>query len=107
VLTLSPSQRSLRARVAAYARAAKYGPEITNAAWLGRMRKLEAEVDPGGTLSPEERQRRAHALLRSQMSALSLKASRARSRKKAAPVIVSPGAAQEARRDGAERPPAA
>ena len=102
-MDLTPAQRTLRARVAAYARAAKYGPEVTRAAFGGRMAKLAAEVDPEGTLPEIERQRRAYALMRSQMSALSLKASRARSKRKAVPALA-PGTAQEARRVGAERP---
>ena len=103
MLSLTPAQRTLRARVAAYARAAKYGPEVTRAAFSGRMAKLAAEVDPDGTLPDIERQRRAYALMRSQMSALSLKASRKRTRK-AAPAIVTPGAAEA---DGSphDRPP--
>jgi hypothetical protein len=103
---LTPAQRTLRARVAAYARAAKYGPEVTRPAFTGRMAKLAAQVDPEGVLPDWERQRRATALLRSQMAALSLKASRARSKKKPAPVIVSPGAGQEGS-GGSRRDPSA
>ena len=105
-MDLTPAQRTLRARVAAYARAAKYGPEVTRAAYSGRMAKLEAQVDPDGTLSDIERQRRAYALMRSQMSALALKASRARSKKKAPSVIVSPDRAQEGS-GGSRRDPSA
>ena len=104
--SLTPAQRTLRARVAAYARAAKYGPEVTRAAYSGRMAKLEAQVDPDCALSDIERQRRAYALMRSQMSALSLKASRARSKKKAPSVIVSPDRAQEGS-GGSRRDPTA
>ena len=104
-MDLTPAQRTLRARVAAYARAAKYGPEVTRAAFGGRMAKLAAEVDPEGTLPEIERQRRAYALMRSQMSALSLKASRKRTRK-AAPAIVTPEAAQEGS-GGSRRDPSA
>lgn len=107
MLTLTPAQRTLRARVAAYARAAQYGPEITRPAYDGRMAKLIAQVDPDGTLAPDERQRRAKAALRSQMSALSLKSSRARSKRKAAPAIVTPEAAQEADGGTRRRSPAA
>ena len=105
---LTPAQRTLRARVAAYARAARYdGREVTRAAFGGRMAKLAAQVDPEGTLPEIERQRRAYALMRSQMSALSLKASRARSKQKAAPVVaVRPGAAQEGS-GGSRRDPSA
>jgi hypothetical protein len=107
VLSLTPAQRTLRARVAAYARAAKYdGREVTRPAYNGRMAKLAAQVDPEGTLPEIERQRRAYAALRSQMSALSLKASRKRTRK-AAPAIVTPEAAQEADGGGRRRSPAA
>jgi hypothetical protein len=107
MLTLTPAQRSTRARVAAYARAARYdGREVTRAAYSGRMAKLEAQVDPDGTLSDIERQRRAYALMRSQMSALALKASRARSKKKAPSVIVSPDRAQEGS-GGSRRDPTA
>ena len=106
MLSLTPAQRTTRARCAAYARAAKYGPEVTRAAYNGRMAKLEAQVDPEGTLSDIERQRRAYAALRSQMSALALKASRKRTRK-AAPAIVTPEAAQEADGGGRRRSPAA
>ena len=105
-MDLTPAQRALRARVAGYARAAKYGPEVTRPAFEGRMARLAAQVDPDGTLSPEERGRRAYAALRSQMSALSLKASRKRTRK-AAPAIVTPEAAQEADGGGRRRSPAA
>jgi hypothetical protein len=105
-MELTPAQRTLRARVAAYARAAKYGPEVTRAAFSGRMAKLAAEVGPDGALSDIERQRRAYALMRSQMSALSLKASRARSKKKAPSVIVSPDRAQEGS-GGSRRDPSA
>ena len=105
-MDLTPAQRTLRARVAAYARAAKYGPEVTRAAYSGRMAKLEAQVDPDCALSDIERQRRAYALMRSQMSALSLKASRARSKKKAPSVIVSPDRAQEGS-GGSRRDPSA
>ena len=105
MLTLTPAQRTTRARCAAYARAAKYGPEVTRPAFEGRMARLAAQVDPDSTLSPEERGRRAYAALRSQMAALSLKASRARSKRKAAPALA-PGAAQEGS-GGSRRDPSA
>ena len=104
-MDLTPAQRTLRARVAGYARAAKYGPEVTRPAFEGRMARLAAQVDPDGALSDIERQRRAYAALRSQMSALSLKASRARSKRKAAPALA-PGAAQEGS-GGSRRDPSA
>jgi hypothetical protein len=56
----SPAERSLRARLAAYAMHAQRDSRQTSApgraAFLARF---EREVDPDGTLDPAERQRRA------------------------------------------------
>jgi hypothetical protein len=56
----SPAERSLRARLAAYALHAQRDSRETSApgraAFLARF---EREVDPDGTLDPAERQRRA------------------------------------------------
>ena len=66
------------------------------------------QVDPERVLSSSERARRAEAARRLHMTRLALASSVARGKKKAAPVVaVRPGAAQEARRGGAERPSAA
>jgi hypothetical protein len=58
--SLSPAERSLRARLAAYAMHAKHDSRDTSApgraAFLARF---EADVDPDGRLDPEERRRRA------------------------------------------------
>lgn len=58
--SLSPTERSLRARLAAYAMHAKHDSRDTSApgraAFLARF---EADVDPDGRLDPEERRRRA------------------------------------------------
>lgn len=49
---LSPQERSLRARAAAYARASQYdGRTVTAAARAGRWAKLLASVAPDGSLS--------------------------------------------------------
>ena len=57
---LSPTERSLRARLAAYAMHAQHDTRETSApgraAFLARF---EADVDPDGRLDPEERRRRA------------------------------------------------
>ena len=57
---LSPAERSLRARLAAYAMHAQHDSRHTStpgrAAFLARF---EADVDPDGRLDPEERRRRA------------------------------------------------
>ena len=76
---LSPTERRLRARAAAFALHAQ-GGTTTTAAFAARMRKLETQVDPDGSLTPDERARRVRLALRSQMATLSLKASRARGR---------------------------
>lgn len=83
-LSLSPAERRLRARVAAYALHAQGGTNTTPA-FNARMRRLEDRVDPDRVLLPEERARRVQLQLRSDMSALALKASRARRRGAAAP----------------------
>ena len=58
--SLSPTERSLRARLAAYAMHAQHDSRDTSApgraAFLARF---EADVDPDGRLDPEERRRRA------------------------------------------------
>jgi hypothetical protein len=59
-LSPSPAERSLRARLAAYAMHAQHDSRDTSApgrtAFLARF---EADVDPDGRLDPEERRRRA------------------------------------------------
>lgn len=57
------------------------GSTNTGPAFAARMRHLEDRVDPDRTLPADERARRAEHALRAQMSALSLKASRARMRR--------------------------
>lgn len=81
---MTPAQRSLRARVAAFALHSQGGTN-TAPAFAARMRKLEERVDPDCQLTAEERGRRARLLLRSEMAALALKSSRARSRRPSAP----------------------
>ena len=56
----SPAERSLRARLAAYAMHAQHDSRQTSAP--GRVAfqaRFEREVDPDGRLDPEERRRRA------------------------------------------------
>jgi hypothetical protein len=74
---LSPAQRSLRARVAAYALHSQGGTS-TKAASVAFLARFERQVDPDNALPPEERARRAEYALKSHMAALSLKASRSR-----------------------------
>lgn len=56
--TLSPTERKLRARVAAFACHAQ-GRTNTRAATAASLARFDAQVDPEGKLSPEERARRA------------------------------------------------
>ena len=74
---LSAEQRSLRARIGAYALHAKGGTS-TQAATAAFLSRFEREVDPDGLLSPEERRRRATFARKAHMTALALKSSRGR-----------------------------
>jgi hypothetical protein len=57
---LSPAERTLRARLAAHTMHAKHDArQTTAAARAAFLARFEAEVDPDGALSPEERRRRA------------------------------------------------
>ncbi|MGD0247803.1 MAG: hypothetical protein ABSB75_02005 [Candidatus Limnocylindrales bacterium] len=109
-MDLSPTERTLRARCGGFARSAAYdGRQVTKAALRGTFAKderavLEAAAARGETLDPAEIARRATALRRSRMAALSLRAAQVRRKKKAAPAIELPGAAQEGRRDTADDP---
>jgi hypothetical protein len=81
---LSQQERSLRARAAAYARAAKYdGREVTAKARSAAWQKYLDEVDPDGSLPEPERKRRAESLRKSRLLAASLKAAVGRRRKAA------------------------
>jgi len=80
---LSPSQRSLRARIAAHALHARGGTS-TAAATAAFLSRFDRQVDPDGVLPPDERARRAAHARAAYMGKLALKASRARSGRKAA-----------------------
>ena len=78
---LTPAQRSLRARVAAYKLHASRDPrETTQPARDAFMARFEREVDPDRRLPPAERQRRAEAAKKAYFTALALRSSRARRR---------------------------
>src|SRR6266511_4348431 len=83
VTTLSPAERSLRARLAAYAMHARHDARRTSAngraAFLARF---EREVDPDGRLDPEERRRRAEQARRAYFAWLSLAAAKVRRAKR-------------------------
>ena len=80
-----PAERSLRARLAAYAMHAQHDPRETTAngraAFLARF---DREVDPEGRLDPQERARRAEQARRVYFARLSLAAAKARRAKHAA-----------------------
>jgi hypothetical protein len=80
---LTPAQRSLRAYIAAHALHAQGGTS-TRAATAAFLDRFARQVDPEGILAPDERARRADHARRAYMSSLALRASRARSRRKAA-----------------------
>jgi len=80
---LTPAQRSLRARAAAFALHAQ-GGTTTRAATAAFLSRFERQVDPDGILAPEERSRRAGLARKAYMSSLALKSSRTRSRSAAA-----------------------
>lgn len=79
--TLTPAQRTLRARAAAYALHAQGGTNTTPAT-AANLARFEREVDPDGVLPPDERARRAAFARKAHMAALSLKASKARARRR-------------------------
>jgi hypothetical protein len=76
---LTLAERTLRARLAAHAMHARHDARETTAngraAFLARF---EAEVDPDGTLTPEERGRRAEHARRAYFTRLALASAKAR-----------------------------
>jgi len=74
---MTPAQRSLRARMAAYSlhAAGKTSTAAGRAAFLSRF---DRQVDPDGTLAPEVRVRRSAFARKAYFAGLALKASRAR-----------------------------
>jgi hypothetical protein len=74
---VTPEQRSLRARLAAHARWAKCDDPVaaTETARRALAEKWERLADPNGTLSPEDRARRAAHLQAQHMTGMALKSS--------------------------------
>jgi hypothetical protein len=76
---LSPAERSLRARLAAYTMHAQHDAKRTTmAARATFLARFEAEVDPDGALAPEERHRRAEHARRAYFTRLALASAKAR-----------------------------
>jgi len=76
---MTPGERTLRARAAAYEMHAKHGS--LKAAIKGQaalLAKFERQVDPDGQLTPEERRRRALHARRAHMARLALASARSR-----------------------------
>ena len=82
VLTLTPQQRSLRARQAAIAMHVA-GRTNTGPATKAFLDRWERQVDPDGILAPDERARRARMALRAHMLRLAYRSSRARAIRRA------------------------
>jgi hypothetical protein len=77
--SMTPSERALRARTAAYAMHAKHGLEQTTA--KGRaafLATFEEQVDPAEALPPDERRRRAKQLRKAYFARLALASAKAR-----------------------------
>lgn len=80
--SLTPTERTLRARIAAHTRWSREDPvEGTAAARSAFLGRFEREVDPNGELSAEERARRAKHARSAYFAALALKSARARRRR--------------------------
>lgn len=78
---LSPAERSLRARIGAYALHAGHDPrDTTSAARAAFLARFEREVDPQGLLPEAERLRRAGYAKRAYFAGLTLRSLRARRR---------------------------
>jgi hypothetical protein len=79
---MTPSERVLRARLAAYTMHARHDTrETTAAARAAFLDRFKREVDPDGTLSAAERQRRAAAARKAYFTRLALRSAQARRRR--------------------------
>lgn len=76
---LTPSERRLRARMAAHTRWSKDDPVTgTAAARAAFATRFEDEVDPGRVLSPEERARRVESARKAYFTRLAFLSAKAR-----------------------------
>lgn len=84
-MSLTPGERSLRAKAAAHAMHAKHDSrDTTRKGTAAFLASFERKVDPDGLLSPEERAKRAQSALKAHMGSLSLRGSRAATAKRKA-----------------------
>lgn len=82
---LTPTERTLRARTAAYALHSKVDSrEHSQPARDAFMARFEEQVDPDRVLPVAERQRRAECARKAYFTALALASAKARRKKKAA-----------------------
>lgn len=73
---LTPAQRTIRARAAAYAMHAKHDRrQTTQKARTTFLARFERQVDPEGVLAPHERQRRAVSARQAYFYGLALRSS--------------------------------
>lgn len=77
---MTPTERSIRARIGAYSLHAQ-GRTNTGPARDAFMARFEREVDPDGVLPPRERAKRAKAARSAYFARLALKSARKRSKK--------------------------
>jgi hypothetical protein len=80
--SLTPEQRRLRGQIGAAVSWANTTSRTARTApgHAGLRKRFELEVDPAGTLPPEERAKRAEQAFKAHMLKLSYKSSRARSK---------------------------
>ena len=82
-LTVTPAERTLRARIGAYRLHATHDSrETTAAARSAFLANFERQVDPEGILSADERRLRAAAARKAYFARLALKSARARRKRK-------------------------
>jgi hypothetical protein len=82
-VTMTPEQRSMRARIGAYSLHAKHDPRVTTEpARRAFLSRFEREVDPEGVLPERERLRRAEYARKAYFTRLALASAKARAAKK-------------------------
>ena len=80
---MTPTERTLRGRIGAYAlHAQRDAKETTAKARATFLQKFEVEVDPEGVLAPDERHRRAQAARKCYFAKLGLMAAKKKRKKK-------------------------
>jgi hypothetical protein len=79
-MSLSPAERTMRARLAAHTRWSQEGDRVAATASMraGALARFERQVDPDGVLPPAERAIRAEHARKAHMQRLSLAAAKKR-----------------------------